>query len=428
MNNGTRNAGGLSGRKIITIIGVLCVVALIAEVALLAGIFRKKGGTTKKPSVTNTPKVTETVSEPEPTEEPWIEDDIPEGYVRIYKTLKSTEYDEQGVSAEKTYRYDEKGNEIFSELRFRSGSCERSESTYDEYRRVVRLVDTRSSDVDSYARVIQYWYDEHGNFSDIIDDNVPSHYVYQYDDRDRMIRKEYYDSILVDTEKNEEGGTNYRYASYLGSVETWEYRGDDLIENYWEDVQNNMNTRYVYTYDHVTGEYTKMEYWHEAPDRLLYFNSAGDVYKISMFDDAGKEYTHTVTEYDEDGRSIRQIEYMMDGSLYNEKTWEYDGYGRVIRIIDGEGNSGMVENKQYDDDGNMIYEEVFLYGELSSKTVNEYDEYGNCIKETLYYYYQGNEEIYVTEREFVAFDVPYELLSEDELREYEKLEARIPKK
>lgn len=88
----------------------------------------------------------------------------------------------------------------------------------------------------------------------------------------------------------------------------------------------------------------------------------------------------------------------------------------------------MVENKQYDDDGNMIYEEVFLYGELSSKTVNEYDEYGNCIKETLYYYYQGNEEIYVTEREFVAFDVPYELLSEDELREYEKLEARIPKK
>ena len=428
MSNKKGNAGGLSGRKILTIIGVLCVVALITEVALLAGIFRKKGGSTKKPAVTNTPKVTETVSEPEPTEEPEDEDDIPEGYVRIYKPLKSTEYDEQGFTAEKTYRYDEKGNEIFSELRFRSGSCESSECTYDEYRRVVRLADTRAAGADSYTRVIRYCYDEHGNMTDIVDDNVPSEYVYQYDDRGRMIRKEYHDSYLTDTQENEEGDTDYHFVSYLGSVETWEYRDDDLIENYWEDVVNDMNTRYVYTYDHVTGEYTKMEYWHEAPDRLLYFNSAGDVYKISMFDDTGKEYTHTLTEYDEDGRSIRQIEYLMDGSSYNEKTWEYDGYGRVIRINSGDEYSGSVENKQYDDDGNMIYEEVFLYGELSSKTVNEYDEYGNCIKETLYYYYQGNEEIYVTEREFVAFDVPYELLSEDELREYEKLEARIPKK
>ena len=51
-----RNAGGLSGRKIITIIGVLCVAALIAEVALLAGIFRKKGNSgKKKAAVTNTP-------------------------------------------------------------------------------------------------------------------------------------------------------------------------------------------------------------------------------------------------------------------------------------------------------------------------------------------------------------------------------------
>ena len=84
--------------------------------------------------------------------------------------------------------------------------------------------------------------------------------------------------------------------------------------------------------------------------------------------------------------------------------------------------------KTYDDDGNVILEEVYNNDDLNTRTEREYDEFGNCVRDTMLWYYIGEEELFVTEAEFVSFTVPYELLSEDEIEEVKKREARIPKK
>ena len=424
-----RNAGGLSGRKIITIIGILCVVALIAEVALLAGIFRKKGNSgKKKAAVTNTPTVTETVSEPTPTEEP--EEGIQEGYVQIWKPVRSIEYNNMDFSAEKTYRYDEAGNEILSELRFKSGNYEKSEGTYDASRQKIAGRETRTSGGDTYIREIRYQYDEHGNFRDIMDGMEHNWYVTEYDEKGRKIYRALYECIAEDTDGDGLGDREDPQNAELLCEETWKYDGEDLIDYYWRDEKVSISTREVYSYNHATGEYTKTEYWSEELDRIVFYRSDGNIDHVVWASYDGTQYTRSVYEYNAQGLSVKRTDYLQDGEVSEVTTWEYDAYGREIRNIEKQlaDNYVTTRTKTYDDDGNVILEEVYNNDDLNTRTEREYDEFGNCVRDTMLWYYIGEEELYVTEAEFVSFTVPYELLSEDEIEEVKKREARIPKK
>lgn len=421
-------AGGLSGRTIITVIGILCVAALAAEILLLAGIFRKKGPVADKKKTEDTPTVTETVSEPTPTEEP--SEEIPEGYVKIWQETKRTEYTESGKSSEFTKQYDEAGNCVYSELKFVTNYTEITEKQYDANRRMTVCKETRTSpDGSAYESKTRYEYDGHGNYKDIYEKTIHTRYDNQYSAFGELIRKETFECVSYDTDEDGFGDMDYPGGEIRLSLEEWDYVNGFLLSESWQDDSNSMSTYNEYRY-FENGESVKTEYWNGEKDRELLYNAAGEPYQINLFRQDGSKYLVTAMEYDTAGRITKEISYSSDGSVSATKVWTYDAYGRDIEIYEAEtdGSYANLVKKQFDDDGNMTREEVYEDGELSSLTENEFDEYGNKLKETLRFRYGSKEELYITEYEYAPFVVPKELLTEDEQIEYDKKEARIPKK
>ena len=207
-------------------------------------------------------------------------------------------------------------------------------------------------------------------------------YTYEYDESNRLIKKEYWIG---------EEGCSERYEY------TYDDNGNIVCETYVVDASS-QNPTEVYTY---TWEYD------EAGNLVTYkmvYNNDNSFNTITeyKYDERGNlldEYCRVYPEeengflgrityeYDANNRVIKKMESYSEGEIYQWETYEYDAAGNQVRTLIGyntQSEASIEQKFEYDDRGNLIKHTNIQRGELAWYIVYEYDEEGRVLKKLEY--------------------------------------------
>lgn len=168
------------------------------------------------------------------------------------------------------------------------------------------------------------------------------------------------------------------FSSHSGSMSSYTYRYDDkenLIEQTY--CQGDFSESVVYEYDENNNPLRKHD-WYGVIE--IECDANGRVIKITNED--GEEIENT---YDENGRRVKRVYRYSVGNLV--ETYEYDAKGRCVRMTSEYNYSGggsSVVTWNYDESGKLLKKETVQSNGALRSLAYEYDERGNCIKETQY--------------------------------------------
>ncbi len=269
------------------------------------------------------------------------------------------------ISEDYKCTYDEKGNLVKKEVNsLRGVSKSVYEYKYNNKGDVIYFKDTS----EDRNNEVYLEYDEKGN---CIKKTGKSIFMYEYDYRNRLIKKARYDKS--------------------GNLE--------MTEKYYYDIYGNQKASEIFNPDgsrHLLSEYT--------------YNIAGNLLTHKETDANGNERKKREYDYDLNGNIIKETTYFgvkqirefkrdKNGNLLEEKLWEEDYVGAEPRLFsekkysyDGSGNCisaysmyvdedyGKIDEDwdkyTYDKNGNVIKHESFDRNEFECDSVYEYSYYG----------------------------------------------------
>ena len=266
-----------------------------------------------------------------------------------------------------------------------------TEYTYDEMGNKISEVvkDSKGNIISESKNILEY--DERLNITKDITESKDEYYgyLYEYDNRDRLVKKEYYSDV----------NTLHRKFEYV-----YDNAGNMIRETsyYYQPKYSSFDVKYTYIFD-ADGKIIEKKA-SESPDtKYTYYENGTLKEEIS---------SANYTKYDERGNKIEFIVYDYDGSVKGKSINVYDMNNNLIKYEawDGNGNRTSLHEWQYNDkmqlvkevykdntsrfdyiltykydsNGNQIYRDVEGKSNLLP-TSFEYDSEGNIIKETNYY-------------------------------------------
>ena len=379
---------GISRKYFIAGILALVTVVVVAEVLLITGVFSKKDKKDKNnvtPTEAVTKKPTEKVEITEaPTPDP--------GLVTVYREIKRyfeytgspyvgvvMSYDAAGRMTEYV-EMDHVGTE-YSHVRY-------------EYDDAGRLVKTTRIDTDgSIYETVTRTYNEAGKVVEIIyrpSENqhiAPEREIFEYNGKGQLIREAMY-------------GIEPEILEY---EITYEYNEAGLqTDHYWHSAYGDDREHYRYEYD-----------------------SAGHQVLSAKEQEDGSYKTSTEKKYDARGNVILDVLYDEYGQWVATRMYDYDEAGRMTAKYDmasEDQNPDNYSNKTvylYGVKGRLIRETmVYRDGGILSDEGFFYDENG-CLREDVHYHDDGSISGTI-QYEYMAFSIPYEDLTEEDLIWYNR--------
>lgn len=205
--------------------------------------------------------------------------------------------------------------------------------------------------------------------------------------------------------------TNYGYEGFSWtSTETNEYTYDEqgrivkqILMTIGVDIFTNepmvtSGWEYTYEYDEHGSEISYCEKlyipyedsWvvNYSEKKVLEYNGRGQVIKDSSIREDGTARSWTEWIYNEAGEVTKETEYDDDGSVSLWSEWEYNEKGVLIKETNYNGDGTVRSYTLFDNEG-RVKEDVVILSYNTEDIVymhdlvnNEYDDKGNCIKET----------------------------------------------
>ena len=379
---------GIQRKHFIAGILALAVIVVAAEVLLLTGVFGKKDKKKNTNNVTPTEAAGQPTEKIEVTQAPPANPDLVTVYRETVRYFMHNAESYPGVEM----KYNEQGQmtEYFE--------MDYTESVYIhhlyEYDSEDRLVKTEKYEKNGkLAETVTRTYDEAGNIREILYQPGPGRLIspertsYEYDEKGRKVKE----------------------SMHALEPEVFEYEID-----------------YVYNDADLQTDY----YWHgaygDSVEHYHYdFDSAGREIRSSKEQEDGTFITITEKEYDGKGNVIRDVLYNEQGLWVASRLYSYDERGLLLEKRDlstEEGNPDQFYSKTvclYDEKGRKTRETMYYTDDVTlSDEGFVYDENG-CLKEKVYYNEDGTVSGSV-KYEYMAFSIPYDKLTEDDLEWYNR--------
>ncbi|MBO4484602.1 MAG: RHS repeat protein [Lachnospiraceae bacterium] len=387
----SRKKKGVSRKYFVAGILALVTIVVVAEVLLITGVFSKKDKKDNKDTNKVTP--TEAVAK-QPTEKVEItQTPTPDpGLVTVYR--ESRRYFEYTGSpyVGVVMSYDAAGR-MTEYVEMDHVGTEYSHVRY-EYDDAGRLVKTTRIDTDgSIYETVTRTYNEAGKVVEIIyrpSENqhiAPEREIFEYNGKGQLIREAMY-------------GIEPEILEY---EITYQYNEAGLqTDHYWHSAYGDDREHYRYEYDNAGHQVLSAKEQEDGSYKTSTekkYDARGNVILDVLYDEYGQWVATRMYDYDEAGRMTAKYDMASEDQNpdnYSTKTvYEFGEKGRPIR-----------ETMVYRD-GGILSDEGFFY-----------DENG-CLREDVHYHDDGS--VSGTIRyEYMAFSIPYEDLTEEDLIWYNR--------
>ena len=193
------------------------------------------------------------------------------------------------------------------------------------------------------------------------------------------------------------------YGRTLKTTTASYFEGEYLSSYYnaWEYDEDGFSTYYEFGHIPDDGQSRKLYYAAE-------YNEQEGREVRSEYDEEGNLKGWIFSEENEEGQNINYL-YNPDGSLasYSFSIFtELDSGLKIdFYVYDGEGNQTQQTISIYDDNDNLLSEEMYYEGELSYREEYSYDEDGRIVSGTYRSYYSDTETIYDVSAEYELMDI-----------------------
>ena len=301
------------------------------------------------------------------------------GTVAVGTNSTTKRYDDDGNTLNEYVREcDENGNELWNQtVRY---SEEGKISGFTEHR-----YDGKGKDIE--YKIINYNSD--GNITYFF------HETRTYDADGKEI-----ENISYDKNENIEKRTTYEYDANGKNIEEINYNKDDKIvrreeieydadgrEIEWKcyDEYGKCSIQRIYTHDEHGNLIQYDEYFHGYTRKDEYKRDEnGNTIKSVHYDSDGDITKIYEYEYDEMGREIKCVRYDDDETVAYWCEYEYDEWGREIKFKSYNSTGHLeyrISESKYDENGRKIYYSHATNDIITEKQEKEYDDDGNIISE-----------------------------------------------
>lgn len=330
-------------------------------------------------------------------------------YDEYGRQIKRVEYEDGRIKEQRLYKneYDSFGN-LIKETEYTAGGNVKGLTEYEnEYDLFGNLVKVTAYTSDGNVRnVTEYEYDIFQSLIKVISYDSENNITFEYDKSTKLMRNIFYvdGNIYMLTEYDEDGNEIKReeYSYNEGRVSS------KRVQEY--DEKGNLLKQIMYVNPQEHGIAREEPLIIEVAAEVEYDENGNILQGVQYneFNDEGKrEITAKAeTEFDEEGRRIRETEYGENGNkLYmseytygengkkietrydfttgdmrsNEYQCKYDAKGNQILNIKYGVDGGELEREEweYDESGNLIWHMLYESWGIFEEEVWEYDENGN---------------------------------------------------
>lgn len=257
------------------------------------------------------------------------------------------------ISTKAIFEYDEKGRVVKNEIFQNEKSVQNIEIKYDEKARTITMEGERQFSYDSVYK----------SFA-------------AYDENWKMIKRESFDKNgkLIQLSEYDKNGNETKSISYDASGKVVYGYG------YEYDEDGKKTKRLSYDENGEVESYTACEY-----------DEKGNLTKEARYDAAGTLQEYNVYECDENGYILKDTRYDANGvkrscTEYFENTTHESKYiSGNQRRTENYGSDGSLSGiTEYNRNGDVVKDELYMSGKLYGIEEREYDESGNLIKSSSY--------------------------------------------
>lgn len=255
----------------------------------------------------------------------------------------------------------------------------------------------------AYTNVSREEYDSEGRILRRLETSFPYYnnrrFEYQYDVCGNLVKKDSYEVDIESGNWKLSGWTEYSYkedetGKQLSQIER-EYRADgswyEVVESVYDsgklqksrttyDKQGDFVYQYRQIYDDAENLLLEAEYDSEG-NVVLFEGYDSDVYQCFY------QYWRYENTYDEQGNLKNQVCYGYENDEIRHSENTYDESGNLIKQImyDSENAEMFHDEYVYDEENQLVWKSSadYEYYPYEYETAYEYDDNGNCIKETI---------------------------------------------
>lgn len=379
---------GIRRKYFVAGILALAVIVVAAEILLLTGVFGRKDKKKNANNVTPTEETNRPTKKIEVTQAPPANPDLVTVYRETVRYFMNNAEFYPGVKM----KYNEQGQMTeYFEMDYTESVYTHRRYEYDSEGRLVKT--EQYGEKGELSETTTRTYDEAGNIREILYQPGPGMSIspertsYEYDEKGRKVKE----------------------SMHALEPEVFEYEIDYVYND--ADLQ----TDYYWYGSHGDS----VEHYHYD------FDSAGREIRSSKEQEDGTFITITEKEYDGKGNVIRDVLYNEQGLWVATRLYSYDERGLLLEtrnLSSEDGDPDQFYAKTvclYDEKGRKTRETMYYTDDVILRVEDfVYDENG-CMKEKVLYNEDGTVSGSV-KYEYMAFSIPYEKLTEDDLEWYNR--------
>lgn len=310
------------------------------------------------------------------------------------KIISADIYNDDGsISKELKRVYKDTGDYVINEIVYDADGSVKIEKAYDINANVVKTIVYLNGEVKSH---FEYEFNEFGKHKKVFRYDALGSLVdyteYEYDMTGKSTSSKTYDAFGEMTEYGE-----YTYDEKGDKVSNTNYYINGKIKSCYEFYENGATKKATY-YD-VDGSGYGTEYniegkaikdWYYETDGSSYCEEAdnkGNVVKTTLYDPDGKVSGIIANEFNADGKNIKTIFYTAEGKVKYSYVFEYNSDGELLKRTkyDADGNEILVgKHTTYNEDGSI--NSIINYddnGNIITTESYEYDKFGRIIKKIM---------------------------------------------